>query len=144
MNFSNTSLMILSCFVMLACGNDQVSLNPSAASESDFGGDLSADELFEQSIFPVLIATTDNGSCLDCHRVGDALQSGQGFYQIDPDSVVNSLNWANARRGNEVDEASEYTNGTSETLKSKADDAHNTFQFWTPAELNDLDLWSNR
>jgi len=137
---------------LVSCGGGNVTVNREAGKESAIPlADRLRDqeeapilEFFEDNIFPIIAqGNLLLGGCATsgCHLAGDELEPS--FFQVDPDDVQESWQWARFRRT--ILEQSDYTNPASKTLREQmnATPVHGSFDNWTTEQRALLEEFSD-
>ena len=144
-------LLVILSLSSWACGDGSIKVDPTAGNPANLVGGGTTDktpfEFFRDDIFPIMsAASTGNGGCATsgCHLVGAAAQSAQTFFQVDPNSVDNTWNWANVRRTSISDTDYSVSNGAegSELLQTKVSENHQAFSNWTTPQKANIGTWT--
>jgi len=140
---------IFAAIILTACGEGSVQVDSTAGTPSVIGGettDKNPLEYFRDEIFPIVSdSSLAKGGCASsgCHLVGAAAQSAQTFFQVDPDSVDNSWNWASVRRTEITDTDYSISSGSSRSLLLRVQiEANHKNTNWTAVQKSKIQTWS--
>jgi len=144
MRVSSYAIVFLISLFVLACGDGDFRVNPTAGTLSTASGtggpDGTAKQYFTTNLFPLMTANTGSKGCLGsgCHEIDT---NRPRYFQLDASDANSSYNWAGARRASVL--IGNYADGTAQTLKAKKDTNHNNFNNWTPTEKALIDTWTD-